>query len=753
MNTKNLCEEEITLAPQTEIFEEAKRIAAESAGDATDSFVMKYDANQKDFLIAVLADLGCTVTEDKDETNTMTATMNMEQLRFLKTLDCIEGVKENRALPMNHENETVSTMSMAKTATAQPMAQMSEAEAVATASVTPMTLSAGEESTVATTCVEGSDCTTSNSKENAIPLTLKALVDGCICCPGAAVWYKYTVPSGKSGVYTVYTTGKLDTYGFLFDANDEYLGGNDDANGRLNFRISATLEENQTYYICAKGYGNDTGAFKICITDNILVDSVTVTPATATLRIINGNPETLELSATISPSNAKEHRVYWDSFNKNVAEVDFNTGKVTPIGAGTAIIYAYDWYDLGRRGQCAVTVEVIDTTVYVTDITINFDHSTLYLDDEFPIDTTVYPFNAENKEVIWVSSNPNVATVNNGVVKALSEGNAIITATAEGSQSGIVVSDSRMVTVLDDNREKVTVKRDGDFNKIYFESSGKTWYCVNCDMINDNLGNQTLWDRMVNNIFEGGYLNKDLQVYGPLKTYSDDELKLLFIMDPYGMARYIQEYASRKYTEIEDIVEYKDQIFVMLFNKQPRFFSRTNNGQWYEPASKPSVEQYLSESELLFGAHTLWDGAMAFEIISVLLDIMSSALLFPALAGVPYTKATRTVVNFFGLVFSVGEDEIESDFSNYISNFVAGNAATSNESEQISVNQHKINNYSLTWSYDLFHSSNSLGELADFIGNKPHFYNEIFDFCANNSKYRIYIQLNNGDSYFIADLI
>ena len=54
---------------------------------------------------------------------------------------------------------------------------------------------------------------------------------------------------------------------------------------------------------------------------------------------------------------------------------------------------------------------------------------------------------------------------------------------------------------------------------------------------------------------------------------------------------------------------------------------------------------------------------------------------------------------------------------------------------------------------DSFVMKYGLGELADIIGNKPHFYNEIFDFCANNSKYRIYIQLNNGDSYFIADLI
>ncbi|MBR2019363.1 MAG: hypothetical protein IKA05_03100 [Clostridia bacterium] len=105
MNTRNLCEEEITLAPQTEIFEEAKRIAAESAGAATDSFVMKNDANQKAFLIAVLTELGCMITAEKDETNTMIATMNMEQAKFLINLECVKNI--HKVLIRNYLEEEI----------------------------------------------------------------------------------------------------------------------------------------------------------------------------------------------------------------------------------------------------------------------------------------------------------------------------------------------------------------------------------------------------------------------------------------------------------------------------------------------------------------------------------------------------------------------------------------------------------------------------------------------------------------------
>ena len=39
--------EELTLAPETELHDEAKRIAEESAGKETASFFVEYDANRK----------------------------------------------------------------------------------------------------------------------------------------------------------------------------------------------------------------------------------------------------------------------------------------------------------------------------------------------------------------------------------------------------------------------------------------------------------------------------------------------------------------------------------------------------------------------------------------------------------------------------------------------------------------------------------------------------------------------------------
>ena len=43
----------------------------------------------------------------------------------------------------------------------------------------------------------------------------------------------------------------------------------------------------------------------------------------------------------------------------------------------------------------------------------------------------VYPFNANNQNIIWTSSDPSVATVEDGVITAISAGNVKITATSE----------------------------------------------------------------------------------------------------------------------------------------------------------------------------------------------------------------------------------------------------------------------------------------------------------------------------------
>lgn len=99
----------------------------------------------------------------------------------------------------------------------------------------------------------------------------------------------------------------------------------------------------------------------------------------------------------------------WDS----VGTVE-NDGKVTAVGAGTTSIIVTNT-DSGLTAFCVVTV-----TQPVTGITLNSDYQLLWVGAKYAIIPNIEPYDAENKKVTYLSSDPSVATVDeNGIVTAV----------------------------------------------------------------------------------------------------------------------------------------------------------------------------------------------------------------------------------------------------------------------------------------------------------------------------------------------
>ena len=72
-----------------------------------------------------------------------------------------------------------------------------------------------------------------------------------------------------------------------------------------------------------------------------------------------------------------------------------------------------------------------ESEVYVTDISLSQTSATMITYDTLQLTATISPSGATNKSVTWNSSDENVATVDsNGLVTALTTGEAVITATA-----------------------------------------------------------------------------------------------------------------------------------------------------------------------------------------------------------------------------------------------------------------------------------------------------------------------------------
>lgn len=133
--------------------------------------------------------------------------------------------------------------------------------------------------------------------------------------------------------------------------------------------------------------------------------------------------QTLTLVATIAPAEADNKTIVWSSSNTAAATVA--NGVVTAVASGKATITAKT-EDGAFTATCAVTV-----TTPVTGVTLDKTALTLTEGDTETLAATVAPADADNKKVTWSTSNAAVATVANGVVTAVAEGEATITVKTE----------------------------------------------------------------------------------------------------------------------------------------------------------------------------------------------------------------------------------------------------------------------------------------------------------------------------------
>lgn len=156
--------------------------------------------------------------------------------------------------------------------------------------------------------------------------------------------------------------------------------------------------------------------------EKIVVSVTGVRVAPAKMSLIAGH--TGRLAASVSPSDATNKGVVWNSSNANVAKVDAN-GMVTAMRPGSAAI-TVKTKDGGYTAKSIVTVSA--ASVKATGVKVTPKSVTLTAGKAKKLKATVMPQAATNQSVSWASSNKKVAKVNgNGRVTAVSPGTAVIT--------------------------------------------------------------------------------------------------------------------------------------------------------------------------------------------------------------------------------------------------------------------------------------------------------------------------------------
>lgn len=161
------------------------------------------------------------------------------------------------------------------------------------------------------------------------------------------------------------------------------------------------------------------------------ITTVEITQSVSQLKV--GEQSAFTALVTYS-DNSKNGNVDWTSSNSDVATVD-NDGIVTAIAEGVVDITASKG---GKSDKITLTVVAGDgVNVSVTGVKLNKNELTLELDGTEKLVATIQPSNATNKNVLWESTNTNVATVDQqGNVTAVAAGVTTVRATtADGGHT------------------------------------------------------------------------------------------------------------------------------------------------------------------------------------------------------------------------------------------------------------------------------------------------------------------------------
>lgn len=139
--------------------------------------------------------------------------------------------------------------------------------------------------------------------------------------------------------------------------------------------------------------------------------------------------ETFTLTATVSPSNAKNKNVTWVSSNEDIASVDSN-GKVTAVKEGTATI-TVSTNDQSKTAKCTVTVG----NTLATKISTKYSEYSVGKDSYLAISPDIEPATTTNKDFDITVRDETVATVENGKIKGVSVGTTEVTLTTKDTSN------------------------------------------------------------------------------------------------------------------------------------------------------------------------------------------------------------------------------------------------------------------------------------------------------------------------------
>lgn len=155
-----------------------------------------------------------------------------------------------------------------------------------------------------------------------------------------------------------------------------------------------------------------------------LVEGISLNLTSASINI----GQTIQLQASIVPDYADNQTIKWSSDNSSVASVD-QSGNVTALSKGEATITAQTTDGSNLSATCRITVIKLVSSIVLSKSELSIEKG-----ESATLSAKVAPADASNTALFWSSMNEAIATVDNGVVTAVSCGKTkIIVEATDGS--------------------------------------------------------------------------------------------------------------------------------------------------------------------------------------------------------------------------------------------------------------------------------------------------------------------------------
>ena len=165
--------------------------------------------------------------------------------------------------------------------------------------------------------------------------------------------------------------------------------------------------------------------------------------------------EKFTLSASLIPTDAYYKGIIWKSTDENVVTVS-QTGEVIATGYGTASVIVCSEKDENTADTCIVNVYE-----HTTGVNISQSNTEVNVGETIGLSAYTIPQGTTDNELVWRSSNEEVATVNsNGKVTALKVGVCTISATAidGGSTAECVVTVIQPANSINMNKHYLSIR-------------------------------------------------------------------------------------------------------------------------------------------------------------------------------------------------------------------------------------------------------------------------------------------------------